>query len=31
MGVIDMGQWFSISGNGAPLGIAVTLVDYEHC
>ena len=30
MGVIDMGRWFSLSGNGAPLGMVVTLVDLQY-
>ena len=30
MGVIAMGRWFSISGDGAPLGVVVTLADRQH-
>ena len=30
MGVIDMGRQFSLSGDGAPLGMAVTLADRQH-
>ena len=28
--VIDMGRWFSLSGDGAPLGMAVTLGHRQH-
>ena len=30
MGVIEMGWQFTLLGDGAPLGMAVTLLDCEH-
>ena len=30
MGVIDKGREFSLPGDGAPLGMAVTLADRQH-